>query len=212
MGGFGIRDTRSSLLGRVKDLDDDQSWRTFCAIYTKLIRSQALGAGLRESEAEDVVQETMIEVSKRLQSFHYDRQAGSFKAWLFQLARWRIANEFQKRTRDPIFIESIVSGERNGSDMRALTAALTTEPDESWEREWQQAVFAAALNSLKRRWPPKQYQAIALLMVNQWSVSQTCKVLRMTRTHLYVLRFRAMYQLKKEVARLKDRTEQGLAL
>jgi len=211
MGGFRIHDTRSSLLGRVKNVDDDESWCAFYSIYTKLIRSQALRAGLRACEAEDVVQETMIEVSNRLQSFHYDRQAGSFRAWLFQLARWRITNEFQKRARD-LSIESIVPDEKNASDMSALTSPLATGPEESWDREWQQAVFDAALNSLRRKWPPKKYQAIALLLVNQWSVPQTCKVLRMTRTHLYVLRFRALHQLKKEVVRLKNRTEKGLAL
>ncbi|HEY0548507.1 MAG TPA: sigma-70 family RNA polymerase sigma factor [Verrucomicrobiae bacterium] len=207
---FRIHDTRSSLLGRVKNVDDGESWRTFYSIYTKLIHSQALRAGLLESEAEDVVQETMIELSNRLPSFRYDRCAGSFKAWLFQLARWRITNQFRKRDHNVVSIESIVPGEKN-AETPALTPASSIQPDESWEKEWQQAVFAAALDSLKRKWPPKQYQAIASLMVHQWSVSQTCKVLGMTRTHLYVTRFRALRQLKKEVTRLKSRTEKGLA-
>ena len=48
-----------------------------------------LGTGL--AEAQDVVQDTMIAVSKTIDDFRCDPAAGSFKAWLLRLTRWRIS-------------------------------------------------------------------------------------------------------------------------
>lgn len=54
--------TRQSLLSRLKDWDDKASWRDFFNTYWKLIYSVSLKAGLRDEDAQEVVQETMISV------------------------------------------------------------------------------------------------------------------------------------------------------
>ncbi len=51
--------TRLSLLGRLKDWGDQQSWQDFFDIYHRLIHSVALKAGLSPTEAQDVVQEAV---------------------------------------------------------------------------------------------------------------------------------------------------------
>ena len=47
--------TRYSLLSRLQDWDDQQSWREFFDNYWRLIYSFALKSGLSETEAQDVV-------------------------------------------------------------------------------------------------------------------------------------------------------------
>ncbi len=49
--------TRDSLLSRLKDWNDRDSWKEFFETYWKLIYRTALQAGLNEAEAQDVVQE-----------------------------------------------------------------------------------------------------------------------------------------------------------
>src|SRR5437867_4172407 len=89
--------TRWSLLNRLKDLEDQQSWQQFFDTYWKLIYSVARRAGLSHAEAQDVVQETVISVAKSISGFKCDPAAGSFKSWLLNLTRWRILNQFKKR-------------------------------------------------------------------------------------------------------------------
>jgi hypothetical protein len=52
--------TRSSLLNRLKAEDDAESWQEFYRIYGKLVRDFGIQAGLTDSEADEVVQETAI--------------------------------------------------------------------------------------------------------------------------------------------------------
>jgi hypothetical protein len=58
--------TRASLLDRLKDHADDASWQEFFDTYWRLIYSVARRAGLNDAEAQEVVQETVISVARRL--------------------------------------------------------------------------------------------------------------------------------------------------
>ena len=71
--------TRYSLLSRLQDWGDNESWRVFFDTYWRLIYSVALKAGLTQVEGEEVVQETIICVAKNIRKFKRDRRLGSFK-------------------------------------------------------------------------------------------------------------------------------------
>jgi DNA-directed RNA polymerase specialized sigma24 family protein len=87
--------TRLSLLSRIKDWEDDQSWREFFDRYWRLIHSAALKAGLSSDEAQEVVQETVLTVAKNIGEFRADPKRGHFRAWLLHTVRWRITDQFR---------------------------------------------------------------------------------------------------------------------
>src|SRR6476659_3707614 len=89
--------TRYSLLSRLQKWDDQESWKDFFDTYWRLIYSLAIKSGLSEAEAQDVVQETVISVAKSIHKFERDRSRGSFKAWLKNIIRWRIADQLRSR-------------------------------------------------------------------------------------------------------------------
>src|SRR5208282_3549195 len=91
--------TRYTLLSRLDDRGDQDSWKDFFDTYWRLIYSFAMKSGLSEAEAQDVVQETIISVAKSIHKFKPNRELGSFKGWLRNLTRWRIADQLRKRTR-----------------------------------------------------------------------------------------------------------------
>src|SRR5215468_7208088 len=92
--------TRASLLNRLKDWQDEVSWKAFFDTYWRLIYGVARKAGLSDAEAHDVVQETVISVARKIEGFVYDPAVCSFKTWMLQLTRWRIINQLNKRRRE----------------------------------------------------------------------------------------------------------------
>ena len=80
--------TRTTLIQRLKNWEDQSSWQDFFDTYWKLIYGVARKGGLTATEAQDVVQETMISVARQMPTFKYDRAIGSFKAWLLAKATW----------------------------------------------------------------------------------------------------------------------------
>src|ERR1051325_187335 len=91
--------TRASLIDRLKNWEDHKSWREFFDTYWKLIYGVARHAGLTDAEAQDVVQETMLHVAKKMPKFNYDPAIGSFKAWLLNKVRWASIQQLRKRGR-----------------------------------------------------------------------------------------------------------------
>jgi len=89
--------TRASLLGRLKDQEDQASWQEFFDTYWQLIYRVAKKAGLTDCEAQDIVQETVISVARKLPGFIYDPKVCSFKTWMLRLTRWRIIDTRRKR-------------------------------------------------------------------------------------------------------------------
>src|SRR6266699_243383 len=89
--------TRQSLLARLKDVGDQESWREFFDIYWRLIHATALKAGLIDTEAQEVVQEVMIAAAKKMPGFTYEPGKDSLKGWLLAVTRWKVADQFRKR-------------------------------------------------------------------------------------------------------------------
>src|ERR1044071_4251683 len=94
--------TRWSLIQRLRNWDDQDSWKEFFDTYWRLIYGTAMKAGLSEAEAQDVVQETVISVCRNVQNFQTTPEAGSFKNWLLRMTRWRIVDQVRKRNPAPL--------------------------------------------------------------------------------------------------------------
>src|SRR5437762_3237006 len=159
--------TRASLLSRLKDWQDETSWKVFFDTYWKLIYNAAIKAGLTDAEAQDVVQETVISVFKSMPDFQY-KTGGSFKSWLLQLTTWRIVDQFRNRQRN-------IQPARRLADSTARTATADGVPDPAgsgleaiWDEEWEQNLFHAATDRVKRAVDPKQYQIFDLYVLKSW--------------------------------------------
>src|SRR5580765_5979536 len=130
--------TRQSLLSRLRDWQDDAGWREFFEAYWRLIYNVARKAGLRETQAQEVVQNTFVYLSRRMPNFRYDPARGSFKSWLRVVTRSRIS-EFLRR-------EKILSPARRDQSWTSTEEArLEDVPDpagegldEVWQREWEE--------------------------------------------------------------------------
>src|SRR5438067_2165112 len=97
--------TRRTLVSRLRNLDDQESWRVFFDRYWELLYNVARQAGLSEPEAQDTVQETIIAVAKAMPDFRYDPARGSFKQWLLRITRRRIVDHLRVAYRQPQKIE-----------------------------------------------------------------------------------------------------------
>src|SRR5210317_1164166 len=92
--------TRKSLIARLENWEDQRTWDEFYQTYWRLIYSVAIKSGLRQDEAFDCVQETILSIAKQSKKNLYDPEQGSFKTWLMNMTRWRINDQFRKRKKD----------------------------------------------------------------------------------------------------------------
>ena len=196
--------TRHSLLARLKDWEDQTSWREFFDTYWKLIYAVALKAGLSDAEAQDVVQETVLTVAKKVADFKAQPD-GSFKGWLLQITRRRIADQLEKRQRSQSLLTSADTTNNEGT--RTATIERVPDPvsfdlDVCWEEQWQKGLLEAATERVRNKVSPKQYQMFELSILREWPVRKVAETLRVSAAQVYLARHRVGRLLKKELGRL----------
>lgn len=192
--------TRRSLLARLKNWDDRESWKTFFDTYWKLIYGVALKAGLSHTEAEEVVQETIVAVASKMREFRYDPALGSFKGWLHHLTRWRIADQWRKRRRaDPL-----AEASEEGDVLEQVADPASFALDLIWEDEWRKNLMDAALRRIRRRVNPQDYQMFDFYVVKEWPVKTVASTLQVSVARVYQAKSRILPVLRRELEQLQS--------
>jgi RNA polymerase sigma factor (sigma-70 family) len=192
--------TRRSLLSRVRDWEDAASWQDFYDTYWKLIYRTACGAGLPHVEAEEVAQETLISITKAIRSFRYDPEQGSFKGWLRTTTNWRIRDHLRRRQR------AEQESRHLQNELVDLAGGMDQADDpvgKNWDAEWEKNLTDTALDRLKKKVAPKQFQIFDLAVIKDWPTEKVAKTLKVNIGYVYLIKHRLSSRLKAELKNLR---------
>ena len=190
--------TRASLLSRLRDLGDSDSWRTFFDTYWRLIYNVARKSGLSDDAAQDIVQETVIAVARKMPDFHYNPAKGSFQQWLLLITRRRIHDHLRRLYRTLPLAEAVENETELGSKTVAgPTPAPDAQIDAAWEQEWRESVFQGALARVRRQANPKSYQVFDYCVLQDLPAGQVAKMLGMNAAQVYLAKHRMSAAVKR---------------
>jgi len=198
--------TRQSLLFRLRDWQDQAGWREFFEMYWRLIYNVARRSGLNDAEAQDVVQNTFIYLTRKMPDFQYDRERGSFKSWLRVVTRsriqvfWRMQKPDEKFVADPRFCGSTY-------DIEEIPDPTADAPDDVWQREWEENLLNAALRRVRGKISSQQMLIFRLSTVDELPLPQVAKKLGVNLAQVYLARHRVGKLMKAELQRLRRETE-----
>ncbi len=183
--------TRTSLLERVRNLEDSLAWEQFDAIYRPMLRRYAQDRGLSDEQSDEIVQECMTAIVERIQRF--ERQA-SFRGWLRGLVDHKVADHLRKRR----------------SEQQGLTRDFEREqcreatPAHHWEREWNRAHLLHCLQLVRSEVAEHTYQAFDLYVINEMPVADVSRMLGMTPNQIYVAKSRVMARIEERWSEIMD--------
>jgi RNA polymerase sigma-70 factor (ECF subfamily) len=192
--------TRPSLLVRLKDPRDERAWVEFLEIYEPLIYRLARRKGLQEADADDLAQDVFRAVAGAIDRWDLDPARGSFRAWLFRIARNLIANLLAARSRRTAGYGA------GGSDLVALfeaQAAPAAEDSELLEGEYRRLVFARAAERVRGGFRETTWQAFWRTGVDGQDVRAVARSLGLTPGAVHIARSRVMARLRQEIERIE---------
>lgn len=202
--------TQRTLLSRLRNLDDNESWRRFFDLYWRLLYNFARKSGLDDSAAQEVVQDTVVSMARKMPEFHYDPARGSFRQWLMRITRRRIIDHLRRHYRQPPkaeltpealdeFDEHLGSVTDGGKSFQA-----------AWDEEWEKATFDAALARVRSTTNARQFQVFDYCVLKQWPPAKVAALLGLNAAQVYLAKHRVAQAMKRAVRDVEQERSQGL--
>ena len=185
--------TRQTLLKRVRDVQDHEAWQEFVAIYAPLLYRYARARSLDHNEAEDIAQQTMVDVARKMPDFEYDPRRGRFKGWLKTIVNNNIISALRKQR--PRLAES---SEFQREQLREKSV------DEIWEQQWRREHLAYAMALVQKEVKRETFEAFRLVVIEGRPVSEVAKRLGLSANQVYVAKHRITHRIKTKVSVLTD--------
>lgn len=155
-------ETSSSLLIRIRDPQDSQSWNLFVDVYTPVVYRYLVKRGLQDADATDCTQDSLIEVARCIQSFEYRPEIGRFRDWLALVVRRRLYRFWNQRRHEGLD-ECSLPG--NGADSE-------------WIEVYQSELLRAAIERVRQEVEEKMLGGRSSWHGQTWHLRQTAYVAR----------------------------------
>lgn len=122
-----MNETSLSLLQRLRQPDQTESWNRLEALYRPLLRVWLLKYQVQETDADDLIQEVLLAVSKDLPNFQHAGRPGAFRGWLKTILVNRLRKFWRSRDRRP---------QVHADSMADMRLAELEDPNSEISRIW----------------------------------------------------------------------------
>jgi RNA polymerase sigma-70 factor (ECF subfamily) len=185
--------TSISLLERLRQPGDEQAWQRFVQLYTPLLYYWARRAGLPTADANDLVQEVLVVLVKKLPEFEYD-PSKSFRGWLRTIA----LNKWRERCRR-FAARPDQAGESGLSGVAEEDPAAAFEED-----EYRGQLVRRALAIMQAEFQPATWKACWEVVVGGRPAGEVAAELAVSVDVVYSAKSRVLRRLREELHGLLD--------
>ena len=180
----------TSLLVRARS-NDRSAWEKLADLFSPIVYTWVRRGGVPEADAEDVVQDVFLELSRGLNRFRRDRPGDSFGGWLRTLTRRRTCDYHR---RGPTL--------GTGGSAARLTLEQVPEavPDDADPTDDPTAeLLRRGLESIRAEFAERTWQAFEALAVGERPAAVVAAELGLTVGAVYMARSRVLKRLREEL-------------
>jgi RNA polymerase sigma-70 factor (ECF subfamily) len=187
--------TSFSLIGRLGDRADAEAWAHFVALYAPLVRAWVRPLCGQAADADDVIQEVLVVVVRRLPEFAHNRRMGAFRAWLKTVATNKLGDYLRSDAR------------RLGGSSDLVLAQLadsSSELNREWDRQHAQHLAHALLQKIQHEFEPATWDAFRRVAMHGELTASVATALGMTANAVMIAKSRVLARLRQELAAWED--------
>lgn len=179
--------TTSLMLQSLRDERDGAGWQDFHARYWPVLVGLGVHLGLREADAHDAAQWTLMDFVKELRAGRYERGKGRLRAFILGIARNRIRTVRRAVLRD--------APQGHEADEGLSDEAL----EQAWEAQRDAAMLREALERLRAspRLQAATLQAFELVTLRDVPVQQAAEQTGLNADEVYLAKHRCAKRLRE---------------
>lgn len=190
--------TRKTLLQRASDRDDEAAWTEFVSYYEGFIRILILKMNVDPDMRDDLTQEILVKVWKKLETYDADR--AGFRSWLSGIIRNTVYAYFDTYARRQKK-HSLYQYDRETAGMGSVE-----EFDALFQKEWKVYITKLALDRVRESFSGKAMEVFEMSL-EEVPAEEIARRLNMQRFSVYSLKNRVKRRLLKEVEKLRGELE-----
>jgi RNA polymerase sigma-70 factor (ECF subfamily) len=198
------RTTRHSLVLRLRNRDDEVAWAEFVQVYEPLIYRLARSKGLQDADAQDLCQELFRAVASAIERWDPDPAKGSFRGWLFRIARNLIVNFLTAQRR-----HARGTGRTSVQELLEAQPERDSQAEAEFRAEFQRRAFRWAAERVKTEFTDSTWQAFWKTGVDNRPIAAVAEELGLSVGAVYIARSRVLARLREQVEQLT--ADSGLA-
>ena len=191
--------TSTRLLEGLRDPENQTVWADFVARYRPMLVKYASRFGLRDDEAQDAAQQTLIAFCTAYQQGKYNREQGRLRVWLFGIARNIMLNMVKRRRHREV---QVLEASQNTNFFARLPDE--DELEKAWEEEWRDALLRQCMEEVRREFDPKSVEAFHLYVTEGLPAQEVGRRLGMTANAVFLVKHRIMKRIRELLPLLDD--------
>ena len=178
-----MEETRTTLLIRLKNGEDQTAWRIFDQLYRPLIVNYSRARGLTTHDSEDVAQQCMQAILDKIGEYQHQ---GSLRSWLRAIAQNKICDRFRAI----------------GREVQAGTAVWADKPDPNpapdrlWEQHWWKAHLQQGAEVVRGEVAQTTFAAFVCYAIEGQSAEKVAQSLGMSVNQVYVAKHRVLDRIR----------------
>jgi RNA polymerase sigma-70 factor (ECF subfamily) len=194
-----MADTSISLLNRLRLNPDEDSWKRFVDVYAPLIRGWLRRYDVTQEDAEDLAQEVMTAVVRKLPDFEHNQQRGAFRNWLRTVtvnqlrALWRARQGREAGTGDSNVARMLDQLEDPDSILSRL-----------WDQQHDHHVARRLMELVQPQFEAKTWQAFRRVVLDGIKAAEVAQELGLSVNAVTLAKSRVLSRLRQEIAGLTD--------
>ncbi len=190
-------DTFKSLLVRIRDVDDEESWETFVEIYEPFIEGYLRRRGISGELALDVRQEVLMVISQRIADFEHNGRSGAFRNWLrtttVNCLRTHARRQRHESPGGSVFLDIVQQLADDESELSRV-----------WNHEYDRHVVQGLLVRLEPHFRENTLLAFRKTALEEMTAADVATELGMTRNAVIVVRCVVLGKLRELAGEFLD--------
>lgn len=188
-----MNETSLSLLNHLCHAPESESWDRLVQLYGPLIRAWLRRYNVQDNDADDLVQEVLLAVSKDLGKFEHGGEPGAFRGWLKAILVNRLRKFWQARDRRPK-----ASGDSEIAARLAQLDAPASEMSRIWNRDHDQYVLRQLLALAEPHFEPSTWKAFWRVALDGLKPDVVAEELGISRNAVIISKCRVLNRLRQE--------------
>ncbi len=187
--------TRLSLIRNLGDSDSDR-WEEFDRIYRPLISNWLRRYAVQVYDADDIAQDVMTSVARRIDDFDHNGRVGAFRNWLRTITVNASQRYFQKANRSP----QVAGADSSFQEMLDQLQDPGSQLSGEFNRQHDQYVLVGLLNTVSSQFQPETIKTFRLHVLEGVSASEVASRMGITPHAVYMAKSRVLHSLRKIAA------------